>query len=143
MTQSKTNPYPHNNFAPTEDYLEELILISSGERGRIAISQSDDGYQDLTVNDTAVKILTVPSEAIAASIHFETDETSSNKSRALRFKENGTNPTATSGQAFGDGDVLELLGKASLDNFKIIGIEAGKNHALRIQYYKSSQNIPS
>ena len=36
-------------------------------------------------------------------------------------------------------DVLEGFGKANLDVFKVIGIEAGKSHTLRIQYYKTSQ----
>ena len=135
----KANPYPHQNFAPTEDFLEELMLWTSGERGRIAIDEAGNGYEDLTVNDTEEKGLTVPDNAVSASVFFEIDDSATNKARALRYKENGTAPTANSGQPFGDGDVLELFGKSSLDNFKIIGIEAGKSHVLRIQYYKTAQ----
>ena len=120
----KKNPYPHQNFAQTEDYLEELMLWTSGERGRVAIDEASNGYEDLTVDDSEAKGLTVPDIAISASVFFEVD---------------GTAPTATSGQSFGDGDVLELFGKTSLDNFQVIGIEAGKSHILRIQYYKTSQ----
>lgn len=135
----KNNPYPHQNFASTEDYLEELILWTSGERGRIPIDENNNGYEDLEVDDTEAKALTVPEGAVSASVFFEVDASATNKTRALRYKENGTGPTAASGQAFGDGDVLELFGKTSLDNFKIIGIEAGKTHTLRVQYYKTAQ----
>lgn len=135
----KQNPYPNQNFASTEDYLEELMLWTSGERGRIPINEANDGYEDLAVDDSEAKELTVPEGAVSASIFFEVDASSTNKSRALRYKENGTAPTTDSGQPFGDGDVLELFGKISLDNFKVIGIEAGKSHILRVQYYKTSQ----
>lgn len=135
----KANPYPHQNFASTEDYLEELMLWTSGERGRIAIDEAGKGYEDLTVDDSQAKGLTVPDDAVSASIFFEVDGSATNKARALRYKENGTAPTANSGQSFGDGDVLELFGKSSLDNFQIIGIEADKSHTLRIQYYKTAQ----
>ena len=135
----KKNPYPHQNFAQTEDYLEELMLWTSGERGRVAIDEASNGYEDLTVDDSEAKGLTVPDIAVSASVFFEVDGSATNKARALRYKENGTAPTATSGQSFGDGDVLELFGKTSLDNFQVIGIEVGKSHILRIQYYKTSQ----
>ena len=135
----KQNPYPHQNFASTEDYLEELILWTSGERGRIPIDEGSGGYEDLEVDDSEPQALTIPENAVSASIFFEVDASAINKARALRYKENGTAPTANSGQAFGDGDVLELFGKTSLDNFKVIGIEAGKIHTLRIQYYKTTQ----
>jgi len=135
----KNNPYPHQNFASTEDYLEELILWTSGERGRLPIDETNDGYEDLAVDDSEAKDLTVPDDAVSASIFFEVDASATNKARALRYKENGTAPTANSGQPFGDGDVLELFGKTSLENFKVIGIEASKSHVLRVQYYKTAQ----
>lgn len=135
----KKNPYPHQNFATTEDYLEELMLWTSGERGRIPIEETNDGYEDLTVDDTEAKSLTVPDNAVSATVFFEIDTAATNKARAVRYKENGTAPTVDSGLPFGDGDVLELFGKTSLDNFQVIGIETGKSHVLRIQYYKTAQ----
>ena len=115
------------------------MLWTSGERGRLPIDEANDGYEDLTVDDSEAKELTVPDDAVSASIFFEVDASTTNKTRALRYKENGTAPTANSGQPFGDGDVLELFGKTSLDNFQVIGIEAGKSHVLRVQYYKTAQ----
>lgn len=135
----KKNPYPHQNFATTEDYLEELMLWTSGERGRIPIEETNDGYEDLTVDDTEAKSLSVPDNAVSATVFFEIDATATNKARAIRYKESGTAPTADSGLPFGDGDVLELFGKTSLDNFQVIGIETGKSHILRIQYYQTAQ----
>ena len=62
------------------------------------------------------------------------------KSR-IRFKENGSDPSANSGIALGDNDLYEITGRWNLEQlFRVIGIEAGKNHVLRVQYYQSPQN---
>lgn len=135
----KKNPYPYNNFARTEDYLEELILWGSGERGRMPIDEASNGYEDLTVTDTEAKSLTVPEDAVSAEIHIEADATATKPSRVVRYKQNGTAPTANTGMALGDGDVLEVFGKTNLDVFEVIGIETGKSHTLRIQYYTTTQ----
>lgn len=135
----KKNPYPHNNFARTEDYLEELALWGSGERGRVPIDEAGNGYEDITITDAEAKSLTVPDDAVSAEIHIEADGTATKPNRVIRYKQNGTAPTANIGMALGDGDVIEVFGKANLDVFEAIGIEAGKSHSLRIQYYKTAQ----
>jgi len=136
---NKYNPYPHGNFAPTEDYLEELVLWMSGEKGRSPIPENQGGYEDIVIDETKAKSLTVPAGAISATLTFEVDETSENKSRAVRMKDNGTAPTKDSGQGFGDNDILEIYGVERLNAFQAIGIEVGKSHALRVQYYKTAQ----
>ena len=136
---TKRNPYPRNNFARTEDYLEELVLQVSGERGRVAISEEENGYQDLNVNNAGPKSLTVPERTVSAEIHVEADPTSAIATRAIRYKHNGSAPASSSGMALGNGDVIEVFGKDNLDQFMAIGIETGKSHWLRIQYYASAQ----
>jgi hypothetical protein len=137
----KRNPYPNGNFAPTEDYLEELILISSGEKGSNPIDEAENGYEEIIVDHTQAKSLTLPDDAISAFITVSADETTNNKEVVIRIKDNGTAPTNVSGLGVGDIDDIEVTGKNSLDNFKAIGIEIGKSHTLRIQYSKSNQEV--
>ena len=62
------------------------------------------------------------------------------KSRVIRFKENGSDPSANSGIALGDNDLYEITGRWNLESFRVIGVEAGKSHVLRVQYYQSPNN---
>ena len=122
------------------DYLEELILIQSGENGRFSIPETEQGYEDLTVSDAEVAQLTIPENAISATISIEADASVTDKSKVIRFKENGSDPTASSGIAFGDNDLYEITGRWNLESFRVIGVEAGKSHIIRVQYYQSPNN---
>ena len=122
------------------DYLEELILIQSGENGRLTIPETEQGYQDLQVNDTEVVQLTIPENAISATISIEADGSATEKSRVVRFKENGSDPSANSGIALGDNDLYEITGLLNLESFRVIGVEVGKSHVIRVQYYQSPNN---
>ena len=139
MANQKKNPYPHSNFSILMDYMEELVLIAANERGLIPIAEEDDGYEDLVVDDSEVKNLTVPDNAVSATIMVEADESAASKVRVVRYKTNGTDPTDSSGFGLGDNDIYEPTGKTNLDNLRFIGIEDGKSHTLRIQYYKTAQ----
>jgi len=46
------NAYRNGNASSMLDYLEELILIQSGENGRFSIPETEQGYQDIAVSDT-------------------------------------------------------------------------------------------
>jgi len=43
--------------------------------------------------------------------------------------------------ALADNREYKVVGSGNLANFKIIGIEAGKTHILRVQYYQTVQCI--
>lgn len=136
------NPYPNGNYSVTEDFLEQLILILSGETGQVPIPESDSGYQDLIVDETAVVSLTVPTGAIAATIAIETDTVAVlNRTRLIRFKINGEDPDGTSGIALGDNDIYELKGNANLAAFKAIGVEKDVSTTLRVQYYTTTKQV--
>lgn len=141
MANQKKNPYPHGNFSILMDYVEELVLVSTNERGLVPIAEDDDGYQDLVVDHSEVKSLTVPDEAVSATIMVEADEEATSMKRVVRYKKNGTDPTDSSGFGLGDNDIYEPAGKANLDNLRFIGIEDSKSHTLRVQYYKTAQEI--
>lgn len=140
MFNTQHNPYPNGNFATTEDILEEIALVISEEKSRQPISETNGGFENVTVNDTAVVNLTIPTDAISADISVEADATALSKAKVIRFKENGSNPSTSSGFPFGEG-IFKVIGKNNLNNFKIIGIEAGKSHTLQVQYYKTVQIV--
>lgn len=141
MAEQKKNPYPRKNFTIIADYLEEIALILANERGLAPISEQDNGYEDIDVDDQDVKPLTVPDSAVSASIFFEADPSATNKDCIIRFKENGADPAIDSGQGWGHKDIFNPTGKDVLDNLKFIGVEAGKTHKLRVQYYATVQEI--
>jgi len=141
MSEQKKNPYPHGNFAETNDYLEELILISSGEKGSNSISEAENGYEEIIVSHDQVKSFTLPEGAIAAYITVEADENANNNEVVIRVKDNGSDPTNILGLGVGNYDDIEIKGRNSLENFKAIGIEIGKSHTLRVQYYKTNQEV--
>jgi len=73
MYNTKKSPYPHGNYATTEDFLEEIVLVLGNERGKNPILESKGGYEDITVDDTTIEPLTVPIGAVSATISIEAD----------------------------------------------------------------------
>ena len=95
------------------------------------------GYQNLVVGAAAVS-LSVPENTLYALLVVEADPTSAEKAKVIRFKEFDTitnPPTATVGIPLGDLSIYEVKGVENLLNFKVIGIEAGKVHSIKIQYF--------
>jgi len=118
------------------------VLVTTNERGLVPISEEDGGYEDLVVDHSEVKNLTVPDEAVSATIMVEAANDAASMKRVVRYKKNGTAPTDSSGFGLGDNDIYEPAGKANLESLGFIGIEDGKSHTLRVQYYKTAQEIP-
>lgn len=93
------------------------------------------GFEQITVNDAAVKSLTLPKKALLAIICVEKD-TNATTDVAVRFTEDKSNPpTPTFGMPIGQLGTYEVKGRNNLENFKIIGSEADKNHVVTVQYY--------
>lgn len=96
------------------------------------------GYEDFFVDDAPLAVLTIPAGAKYALIYVQADTTSANLNRVVHFREDGGDPTtgvAGDGIPLPDNGVYECSGAANLANFKIIGIEAGKTHTIRVIYY--------
>jgi hypothetical protein len=93
------------------------------------------GYQNLAFDDAPVVVLTVPAGAQYAICVLEADATEVDFPRVARFREDGVAPTAAEGMPVGDNGSFEIRGAANLAAFQIIGITAGKNHTLKVQYY--------
>ncbi len=146
--------YPRGNTATILNYLEELVLINAKEVGLVPIPEDKNGYQDIQLLFNQVVSLTVPEEAVSATIMVEADlnpvvfnrteaqerNLNNDSNIVVRFKENGSAPTRISGFGLGNNDIFELVGTNNLKEFKVVAIQPFKRPILRIQYYKSAQN---
>ena len=133
------NAYRRRNMNVLSDYLEELILLVAGEIGQEVIEESNGGFQKITVDTTQVKLLTIPTDAVSATLQLEADSTTTNKQKVIRVKYSGTNPTLTDGFVYEDGIIIPLAGRDNLQKLRIIGLEVGKQHTLWVQYYRKGR----
>lgn len=86
------------------------------------------GYQQITVSTTAVG-LTVPDGATRAVLGIE--------AQPLRYRTDGTNPTASVGMLQAASTFVELSGADTLANFKAIR-SGGTDSVLNVSYYGSN-----
>lgn len=123
---------------PTENTIIQLLkdiknLIAKEGNGRNCV-----GYQTLTVDNTAVVKLTVPSTAMSAEITLESAG-STNASSAARYTLDGSTPVtggaSANGVAIGDFDTIEILGNTNLDAFKVIAVDAANPKYLKVHYF--------
>lgn len=140
MSWQQKAPYPRGNSATILNYLEELVLISANERGLVPIQENEDGYEDINIAFAKAEKLNVPEQAVSAMIVVETEASAKNR-RAIRFKENGSDPTSKSGIGLGDNDIYTIAGYLNLTQFRCIATEDNVTHTLRVQYYKSAQML--
>lgn len=82
------------------------------------------GYQQLTVSSTAVA-LTVPTNAEAALVDVESND--------VRWRDDGTNPTASVGKYLSSGTHYTFIGAEELAALKFIRVSADAK--LNITYY--------
>jgi len=128
---------------PFDQVIEEMIF-------NIMMGGEALAYETITVDDTAIKTLVLPTSTTwvgkfkYAQIIVEADTTTTAKSKAIRFLECDKTPAnltisltelKAKGMPLGDMGVYEVKGLENLAHFKFVGLEAGKVHSLRIQYY--------
>lgn len=113
------------------------IITPTGSQkiGACSVDSNCIAQTILTFTTTAIALPSIPSTAKRAVIVLEANATSTITIRQARFRENGINPTLTQGMPLNDNTEYEITSRADLLNFRIIGIEAGKNHVLQIQYF--------
>ena len=120
---------------------EKLLynLIAGGE----AIA-----YESLSVNNSSFTTLTIPNtndKVVYARVIMEADATTTDPTKAARFIQSpniGTGkstitPTNLKAQGFllADKGTFTISGLGNLKSFKCIGLDAGKTHTLRVEYY--------
>lgn len=138
--QTKANPYPNGNFALMLDFLEELISIAGKEKGLMAISEVNQGYEDILFENDTVQLLNFPKQAVSATIMVE-QLSGVTGGILVRFKENGSDPSGDTGFGLGHQDVFEVHGAANLALFRAVSLV--ERVVLRVQYYQSGKNTNS
>lgn len=83
------------------------------------------GYQQITVSTSAVG-LTLPKGAIRAVVGVE--------AQPLRYRDDGTNPSASVGYLVVAGGTVEVYGSTALSKFKAIR-SGGTDAVLNVNYY--------
>ena len=90
----------------------------------------------LEVSADAISTLQVPKAALGCYISLDADIGTNDRLKVCRFWQTGDAPTATDGATLADGGYYEICTRPNLENFKVIGIEAGLTHRLMIEYYE-------
>jgi len=93
------------------------------------------GVETISVYSYYFAQLTIPQGAQYALIVVEASASTTDKSRVLRFWEDGSNPSQYFGIPLGDLGVYEVKGKENMQRFKMIGIEAFNVHTVQVQYF--------
>ena len=93
------------------------------------------GYASLEVTRDDIVSLSVPVHARYAMLVLECDPNQDNKDLVVRFREDGEEPGPDEGMPLGDLGVYEVKGIENMQRFRVLGIEIGKRHKLRIQYF--------
>lgn len=94
------------------------------------------GYEAIVVNDSGVSVLTPPDYAVIALLVVEPDAATTDKKKVIRFTEdNFTVPTNAIGMPLGELSIYETKGAVNMAAMKMIGIEAGKVHSVKVQYF--------
>lgn len=125
MSQNDLYDIPNDPFCS-----RELLLMQNAIRGGTCI-----GYENLVVTDAAAVAPTIPADTVQARLIVAANAATAIAGRALRFREDGTDPTAANGMLLGDLSVYFISNPANLANLKLIGIDAGLSHNVHIQYY--------
>ena len=119
-----------------EDLLKSIRnLLAEGNNGRICV-----GYQTVSVTNSAVVRLTVPSNAMSAEITVEA-VSSSNANAAIRYTVDGTTPVtgsaggSSAGVPVGEFDTIEILNHTNLNAFRAIAVDAASTKYLKVQYF--------
>ena len=92
-------------------------------------------YDIMIVDDAQVQTLVIPQHARYAVIVVEANTSQFNKDLVVRFREDGDYPEPSIGMPLGDMGVYEVKGNTNMNRFKVIGIEPGLQHTIRIQFF--------
>lgn len=112
-----------------------MIVIGNGQTNKGNQSAGADQY--LTVTSAAPVTLTaIPITANWAVINFEADAASISPTRCMSYREDGGTPTAVNGTGVGDNESRSILTRTNLNNFRVIGINAGEVHRITVQYFR-------
>jgi len=96
-----------------------------------ALNRDGVHFETLEVTDEVQGLQEIPANAKSALIQVESDVAD----KAIRYREDGGDPTSTVGMFVGNGGPFDLCTRKCLENFKVIQATAGTTQ-LNITYYK-------
>ena len=94
--------------------------------------RSPEGYGQVTVSTTAVALPSIPKSASYAIVNIS--------SQPVRYRDDGTNPTATVGMPAVAGDEIVLVSPAQIKAFKVIR-SGGTDAELNVLYYSARKAL--
>lgn len=107
---------------------KDLYFIPGRPPQQVKVEERPQGYEQLTVADTAVGFASIPTNADKAVIVVE--------DKTIRWRDDGTNPTSTVGTKAFANTWITLEGRQKITQFKAIrqGADSAK---LSISYYST------
>lgn len=138
MINQKENPYPNGNFSIVADYLEELIKVTSGDDGAVPIPESENGYEEIDFGGGGAAKLNIPPLAVSAEVTVES-ATEIQSDIVVRYKENGSDPTAFSGIGLGHKQTHKVANRCLLNIFRVIPANPTFDLFVRVQYFTTDQ----
>ncbi len=98
-------------------------------------SAGEDEY--ISFDDSvAVNLSAIPIGANWAVINLECDDTDPAPNRCAMYRVDGGVATDVDGTGLGDNESRDVLTLKSMQDLSIIGIEGGKTHELKVQYFR-------
>ena len=105
----------------------QIFVVSSRGPKREIDTEKPVGFEQLSITDTAKALASIPANANGAVITVE-DAT-------MRYRDDGTNPTATVGLRVFVGGTIVLNSRDSLDKFRAIRT-GSSNSEINVSYYE-------
>ena len=92
-------------------------------------------YQTMIVDSSIAIGLNIPDKARYVVLVVECHTSQFNKDLVLRFCEDGQTPEANHGMPLGNLGLYEVKGNTNMSRFRIIGVEIGLEHTVRLQFF--------
>jgi hypothetical protein len=93
------------------------------------------GSETIWVSPYYAYPLNPPQNAQYALLIVEAFSLTADKTKVIRFREDGTAPDASYGMPLGNMGAYEVKGKENMQRFRMIGIEPSYFHQVNVQYY--------
>lgn len=114
-----------------EDIHKKLDIINSALRKNYIAC----GIETLALSTaSSTGLASIPTDARYAIIQIN-ETTTSGSVDVIRYWQNGTDPTSTTGIVRGDRDAFDLITMENIKNFRVIRLTANA-HVLQVQYFR-------
>lgn len=98
--------------------------------GTYRAERRPEGYAQVTVSSTALALPSIPDKASYAIVNITT--------QPVRYRDDGTAPTASVGMPLAAGDELVLVSPKQIQDFRVIR-STGSDAELNVSYYSADK----